>query len=121
MGLSQESLGSAIGVTFQQIQKYERGITRVSSSRLFEFAHVLEVPISFFFDDFTATGAGNDNTKVMQAYAAGMAEEKAPAFKPEEYPANRETLEMVRAYCKIKDNTVRKKIFELIKTVATTE
>src|SRR5574340_1053213 len=51
LGLSQERLGDALGLTFQQVQKYERGINRVGASRLFDLARVLDVPISFFFDD----------------------------------------------------------------------
>src|SRR5512134_3751494 len=51
LGLSQEKLGEAVGLTFQQIQKYERGANRIGASRLFEFSRILDVPVSFFFDD----------------------------------------------------------------------
>src|SRR5260370_738995 len=51
LGMSQEKLGTAVGLTFQQIQKYERGSNRIGSSRLFEFAKVLDVPVSYFFDE----------------------------------------------------------------------
>ena len=54
LGMSQERLGEAIGLTFQQVQKYERGVNRVGASRLFDLSHVLDVPISFFFDDMPA-------------------------------------------------------------------
>ncbi|MFP6756792.1 MAG: helix-turn-helix transcriptional regulator, partial [Alphaproteobacteria bacterium] len=54
LGMSQEKLGKAIGLTFQQVQKYERGTNRVGSSRLFQLAKILDVPVSFFFDDMSA-------------------------------------------------------------------
>ena len=54
LGMSQEKLGTAVGLTFQQIQKYERGSNRIGSSRLFEFAKVLDVPVSYFFDEMPA-------------------------------------------------------------------
>jgi ribosome-binding protein aMBF1 (putative translation factor) len=58
MGLSQERLGEALGLTFQQVQKYERGVNRVGASRLFDLSRVLDVPISFFFDDMPEPLAG---------------------------------------------------------------
>ena len=58
LGMSQEKLGSAISLTFQQVQKYERGTNRVGSSRLYQLAKVLNVPVSFFFDDMAAAVAG---------------------------------------------------------------
>ena len=58
LGMSQEKLGTAVGLTFQQIQKYERGSNRIGSSRLFEFAKVLDVPVSYFFDEMPVERAG---------------------------------------------------------------
>src|ERR1700719_3453420 len=55
LGMSQERLGDALGLTFQQVQKYERGMNRVGASRLFDLSRVLDVPISFFFDDLPET------------------------------------------------------------------
>ena len=57
-GLSQTDLGKMLGITFQQIQKYERGVNRIGASRLFNLSHVLDVPISFFFDDLSPAAAG---------------------------------------------------------------
>jgi transcriptional regulator with XRE-family HTH domain len=115
LGMSQEKLGTAVGLTFQQIQKYERGFNRVSSSRLYEFAKVLDVPVSYFFDEMPSnalagrpmSGRGRDDfgeadTPVQQ--------EKDPLLK-------RETLELVRAYYKIRAGGVRKRIFEMVKAV----
>lgn len=93
-------LAEKIGLTFQQIQKYERGTNRISASRLFEFSQLLDVPISFFFDD--------------------MPEEiacKRPAPMPAEPMAKREVLDMVRAYHAIGDPGVRKSLFEMVKAV----
>src|SRR5512147_1895392 len=61
LGLSQEKLGEAVGLTFQQIQKYERGANRIGASRLFEFSRILDVPVSFFFDDMAERGKGGES------------------------------------------------------------
>jgi transcriptional regulator with XRE-family HTH domain len=115
LGMSQEKLGELLGLTFQQVQKYERGANRIGSSRLFELGQILDVPVSFFFDDLPqATGATG-------GYAAtGLAEERA-AFEhaDEALPLDkRETLELVRAYYRIADPAVRKRLFELAKALA---
>ncbi len=109
LGMSQEKLGDALGLTFQQVQKYERGANRVGASRLFQISRILDVPVSFFFDEMAAESA---------AATAGLAEEAAPSsFDP---IAKLETLELVRAYYRISDPRVRKRIFELTKAVAGT-
>lgn len=107
--MSQEKLGQALSLTFQQIQKYERGVNRIGSSRLYQLSQILDVPVSFFFDDMPLAGT--------QA-AAGLA---APVQAPFEHDpmVKRETLELVRAYYRIKDANARKRIFELTKAVAT--
>jgi len=110
MGLSQEAIGKAIGVTFQQIQKYERGINRMGASRLYEFAKSLSVPVSYFFE-----GYGDELTEDSAVY--GMAEGEAPAFEHENV-SSRETMDIMRAYYKVKNPAVRKRIIELIKAVA---
>ncbi|MDG1859924.1 MAG: helix-turn-helix transcriptional regulator, partial [Emcibacteraceae bacterium] len=107
LGMSQEKLGKALGLTFQQVQKYERGANRIGSSRLFQLSRILDVPVSFFFDEMTT-----DTTKK----ADGMAEGNKQVFEVDKL-SRRETLELVRAYYKITDPTVRKKIFEMVKAV----
>src|SRR5215212_4959897 len=73
MGMSQERLGEALGLTFQQVQKYERGVNRIGASRLFDLARVLDVPISFFFDDMPdSVGGGGGMTAARRAF--GFAE-----------------------------------------------
>ncbi|MGE5148150.1 MAG: helix-turn-helix domain-containing protein [Candidatus Eiseniibacteriota bacterium] len=115
LGMSQEKLGAAIGLTFQQVQKYERGANRIGASRLFELSKVLDVPVSFFFDDMASEVAGSSGGHA----AAGLAED-GPAYEADTL-AKRETLELVRAYYKIKNPKVRKRVFELTKVLAKSE
>lgn len=107
MGLSQQKLGDAVGLTFQQIQKYEKGTNRIGSSRLFQFSQVLDVPVSFFFDDIPAEFLTMD----------GVSDTAQEGYQSEDNLARRETLELVRAYYKIGDEKVRKRIFEMVKAV----
>src|ERR1700730_18276443 len=114
MGMSQERLGEALGLTFQQVQKYERGVNRVGASRLFDLSRVLDVPISFFFDDMPAPLAlshGTQNTSVCGRRATGFADAQE-GFVDDQFN-RRETLELVRAYYRITDSAVRKRVFEL--------
>lgn len=112
LGMSQEALGDAIGVTFQQIQKYERGINRIGSSRLFNFARILGVGVSYFFETYDN---GNETGRFT---ASGVVAEDTPPEFSHEQLSNRETLELVRAFHKISDPQVRKKLQELIKSLA---
>ena len=110
LGMSQEKLGDAIGLTFQQVQKYERGANRIGSSRLFDLSRVLDVPIGYFFEDMPSDVAANS-----PAQTRGMAEE--PVIYELDPMAKRETLELVRAYYKITDPHIRKRLFELTKAL----
>src|ERR1700759_1187036 len=114
LGMSQERLGEALGLTFQQVQKYERGVNRVGASRLFDLSRVLDVPISFFFDDMPDS---------LASVYGGQTGRRASGF-PEMQDGfgddtlnRRETLELVRAYYRITDPSVRKRVFELIKSM----
>ncbi len=113
-GLSQEAIGNAIGVTFQQIQKYERGINRMGASRLHDFARALGVPVSYFFEGYSADNANAEN-------AYGMAEGTAPAFQGADPMNNRETIELMRSYFRIKNPTQRKRVLDLVKSMADSE
>ncbi|CAO3372033.1 helix-turn-helix domain-containing protein [Azospirillum argentinense] len=115
LGMSQEKLGEAIGLTFQQVQKYERGANRIGASRLFDLSRVLDVPVSFFFDDMPAEAAAAP-VDDEEGAAAGF-EERSGGYEPDPM-AKRETLELVRAYYRINDPSVRKRLFELTKAVA---
>lgn len=108
LGMSQEKLGEAIGLTFQQVQKYERGTNRIGSSRLYQLSQVLDIPVSYFFDDLPPDVTGRQATGM--ADAAPVAYEGDPMVK-------RETLELVRAYYRITDSSIRKRVFELVKAV----
>ncbi len=112
LGMSQEKLGEAIGLTFQQVQKYERGANRIGASRLFDLSRVLDVPVSFFFDDMPG-----DEDGAPEPEARPQAEARQGGIEPDPM-AKRETLELVRAYYRIQDPQVRKRIFELTKSVA---
>lgn len=111
LGMSQERLGDALGLTFQQVQKYERGTNRVGASRLWDLSRVLDVPVSFFYEDMAETVAGNSPRLI-----SGMAEE--PELAEVDPLTKRETLELVRAYYRIQDPTVRKRVFDLAKALA---
>jgi transcriptional regulator with XRE-family HTH domain len=127
LGMSQERLGELLGLTFQQVQKYERGVNRIGSSRLFELGQILDVPVSFFFDDMpraeTAAGqaaVGFAPVGLARAAGLGLAEEGA-AFEHDLDDGlsldKRETLELIRAYYRIADPAVRKRLFELTKAL----
>jgi transcriptional regulator with XRE-family HTH domain len=114
LGMSQERLGEALGLTFQQVQKYERGVNRVGASRLFDLSRVLDVPISFFFDDLPDSLA-NSLDPPMNRRVGGFTE-RSEGFGDDTL-SRRETLELVRAYYRITDPAVRKRVFELIKSM----
>jgi transcriptional regulator with XRE-family HTH domain len=121
LGMSQERLGEALGLTFQQVQKYERGVNRVGASRLFDLARVLDVPISFFFDDMPDQLAGAHGGVSGGARTATGFAEAQEGFGVDETLNRRETLELVRAYYRITDPSVRKRVFDLIKSMGPSE
>jgi transcriptional regulator with XRE-family HTH domain len=114
LGMSQEKLGESLGLTFQQVQKYERGANRIGASRLWDLSRVLDCPVAFFFEemDQETASASPRNLSV-----------ETPDLEPREgdQMTKRETLELVRAYYRIKDYHVRRRIYELAKSLATTE
>lgn len=105
MGLSQEKLGDSLGITFQQVQKYEKGINRVGASRLQNIAAVLKVPVSYFFED--APGSKT---------ASGMAEGGSSSYVVD-FLSTSEGLRLNRAFVKISDPKVRQRVIELIKAL----
>ncbi|MFI4948321.1 MAG: helix-turn-helix domain-containing protein [Alphaproteobacteria bacterium] len=109
LGLSQEKLGSAIGLTFQQVQKYERGANRIGASRLHQLSRVLDVPVSFFFDDVDPVRA--------PAIPGGFAEPPAEAFDSDPM-RRRETVDLVEAYYAIDDTAVRRRLLDLARALA---
>ena len=114
LGMSQEKLAEAIGLTFQQVQKYERGTNRVSSSRLFDLTRVLDVSLAYFFDEM-----GDDIASQSPSALQGRAPETADI--EQDPAAKRETLELVRAYYGIQDQQVRQTLVKMIRSIAAGE
>ena len=116
LGLSQKELGEAIGLTFQQVQKYERGTNRISCSRLFDLSRVLDADIGYFFEDISSEVANSSPARRQGGWSA----RNQAAFEHERGPmVDRETFELVRAYFKIEDEVIRKRLFEMIKAFGT--
>lgn len=119
LGLSQEALAKSIGVTFQQVQKYERGTNRVSASRLFSFSKILEVSIDYFYD-------GLEQANIIGSGAVGMADNGQEGFEtasnnnklPENLMDRKETIDLLRTYYAVKDEKTRKDIMKFIKSMA---
>ena len=107
LGMSQQKLSDALGVTFQQLQKYENGSNRISASRLYQLSRLLSVPISFFFAEY-----GEDSKGESSAGQTPIAEEMT---HPE--MSRRETLVLVRSYYQIKDPDVRKQLLDLLRSL----
>ncbi len=112
LGMSQEKLGEAIGLTFQQVQKYERGANRIGASRLFDLSRVLDVPVSFFFDDIKGGVVATADSE-----GGSLTEQARPRHEPDPM-MRRETLELVRAYYRILDPQIRRRLFDLTKAIA---
>jgi transcriptional regulator with XRE-family HTH domain len=109
LGMSQERLGESMGLTFQQVQKYEKGVNRIGASRLFQISKILDVPIQFFFEEAPYVGDGGT--------ARGMAEPDSEAFILE-FLNSREGLELNRAFVKIGDAKVRKSVVDLVRALS---
>jgi len=106
LGLSQEKLGESLGITFQQIQKYEKGTNRVGASRLQAISSILGVPVAFFFED--APG---------EVTSGGFAESQSTDFVVD-FLGSAEGLQLNRAFVKIRDAKVRRKVIDLVKALA---
>ena len=107
MGISQDKLACAVGLTFQQIQKYERGTNRISAGRLFEFSRILDVPITYFYENIIDTSS------------AGFAEDEQENFQHQNHDENmrsKETADLLKAYYSIENKTTRKEILKLIRS-----
>jgi transcriptional regulator with XRE-family HTH domain len=110
LGMSQEKLGEQLGLTFQQVQKYEKGVNRIGASRLFEMAKVLGVPVQFFYDDAPYGASGISPV-------AGFAEKPSDSYVVD-FLATREGLDLNKAFARITDPKVRKAICDLVKSLA---
>ena len=108
LGLSQSTLADALGLTFQQVQKYERGANRISASRLHHISLVLDAPVSYFFEQLFETPAAADRK--------GLAKSRVEI--EHDQMTRRETLQLVRAYYRIEDPEIREHLQKLIKAAA---
>ncbi len=113
LGITQRALGKDIGVTFQQLQKYERGVNRVGASRLFNLSRALDVPISFFFEDLSPAAAGGGRRRTR-----GLSEAPAAVLEPD-LLSKRETVELIRAYYRVTDPGLRKRVLDLLEAAGT--
>jgi transcriptional regulator with XRE-family HTH domain len=113
MGMSQEKLGESLGLTFQQVQKYEKGTNRIGASRLFALAQVLGVPIQYFYDEL------NSNHSAPMT-ATGFSERPAETYVVE-FLASREGVELNKSFVRITDPKVRRTIIDLVKSLANAE
>ena len=104
--MSQERLGELLVLTFQQVQKYEKGVNRIGAGRLFEIARILGVPIHYFYESVTDQLAG----------APGFSESEGPPVL--EFVSSGEGLQLSLAYMRIKDPKVRKRVLDLVKSLS---
>jgi transcriptional regulator with XRE-family HTH domain len=111
MGLSQEAAAKAVGITFQQVQKYEKGANAMNSNRLYAFAQFMHVPVAYFFE-------GLEHPMSPSEPMMGMAEEGEKFNHGAKNVSDRETLELMKAFKRIKEQIVRKRIADLIRAIA---
>lgn len=107
LGLSQEAVAKAVGITFQQVQKYEKGANAMNSSRLYEFAQFMHVPVAYFFE-------GLDSGNAAQGFSEGEAEKFAHPGRV----SDRESLEMMKAFKRIKEQVIRKRLADMVRAIA---
>lgn len=118
MGMSQERLGQALGLTFQQVQKYERGMNRIGASRLWDISQVLNTPVSFFYEGISEDAENLSPRHINESLSPAKSVQDI-MLTLDTNPLNRkETLELVRAYYRIPDRNAAHRIFDLIKSLA---
>lgn len=109
IGMSQEKLGELLGLTFQQVQKYEKGANRIGASRLYDISTILSVPVQYFFEDLPASQGQKLN-------GHGLSEPDREPFVMD-FVSSTEGLQLIRSYTKVTDPRVRKRILELVKSL----
>ncbi len=107
LSMSQEKLGDALALTFQQVQKYEKGTNRIGASRLQQISHILQVPVAFFFEGAPSLGEP----------AGGMGEAPSPAYVSD-FLATSDGLALTKAFMKIKEAKLRRRIVDLVQQIA---
>jgi transcriptional regulator with XRE-family HTH domain len=111
LGMSQEKLGERLGLTFQQVQKYEKGVNRIGASRLFDLAQILGVPVQFFYEEAPTSATAHAEA------APGFAERPAESYVID-FLASREGLELNKAFMRVSDARTRRAIVELVRALA---
>jgi len=109
LGMSQEKLGNSLGLTFQQVQKYEKGTNRIGASRLQQISQILQVPVSFFFEGAPTVGNA--------VRAEGMSEAPSPAYVSD-FLATSDGLALTKAFMRISDSKLRRRIVDLVEQIA---
>ena len=109
LAMSQEKLGDALGLTFQQVQKYEKGTNRIGASRLQQISHILQVPVSFFFDGAPIIAG--------MPRAEGVSEAPSPAYVSD-FLATSDGLALTKAFMRIDDSKLRRRIVDLVEQIA---
>jgi len=112
LAMSQEKLGDALGLTFQQVQKYEKGTNRIGASRLQQISHILQVPVSFFFEGAPAAQTAFKSD--------GMGEAPSPAYVSD-FLATSDGLALTKAFMRIDDSKLRRRIVDLVEQIASRE
>lgn len=112
LGMSQEALGAALGLTFQQVQKYERGANRIGASRLYDLARALGVGVDFFYEEISEEVVASSPRHMVHAV-------REPDMRQPDMLGSRETLDLVRAYYRIYDPEVRRRVHQLAKALGT--
>jgi transcriptional regulator with XRE-family HTH domain len=107
-----EKLGECLGLTFQQVQKYEKGVNRIGASRLFDLAHVLGVPVQFFYDEIEHNGNNSGHPSM-----AGFAERPTETYVVD-FLGSRDGLELNKAFVRITDPKVRRSVIDLVRSLA---
>jgi len=110
LSMSQEKLGDALGLTFQQVQKYEKGTNRIGASRLQQIAHILQVPVSFFFE-------GAPTSPGQAGGSGGMSEAPSPAYVSD-FLATSDGLSLTKSFMRIKNSKLRRRIVDLVEQIA---
>ena len=107
LSMSQEKLGDALGLTFQQVQKYEKGTNRIGASRLQQISNILQVPVSFFFEGAPHVGH----------HSSGMSEAPSPAYVSD-FLATSDGLALTKSFMRIKNGKLRRRIVDLVEQIA---
>src|SRR5688500_4216920 len=108
LSMSQEKLGDALGLTFQQVQKYEKGTNRIGASRLQQISHILQVPVAFFFEGAPNLPGQSDG---------GMKEAPSPAYVSD-FLATSDGLALTKAFMRIKEAKLRRRIVDLVEEIS---